>query len=197
MGISLGNTTIGSLYLGSTKIGAAYLGNVKVYESAVAPTSEALFADSDGSSKVYSFGDLTSSLASILANNAVTVTLTNMFAPGQSGRSYYLAIYLASHRVTTMPSSYLIFGSSPSSFPDQNNNWFPDGSSIVYNVNNVNTSLSNLSLATVLADPTSYTLGALVYSSSSSSFKGVCYSDYSSHAGVLPFVRIETALATW
>ena len=33
MSLSLGNTTIGSLYLGSTKIGAAYLGNVKVYES--------------------------------------------------------------------------------------------------------------------------------------------------------------------
>ena len=33
MSLSLGSTTIGSLYLGSTKIGAAYLGNVKVYES--------------------------------------------------------------------------------------------------------------------------------------------------------------------
>lgn len=33
MSLSLGSTTIGSLYLGSTKIGEAYLGNVKVYES--------------------------------------------------------------------------------------------------------------------------------------------------------------------
>lgn len=33
MSLSLGNTTIGSLYLGSTKIGDAYLGNVKVYQS--------------------------------------------------------------------------------------------------------------------------------------------------------------------
>lgn len=36
MSLSLGNTTIGSLYLGSTKVGEAYLGNVKVY-SAGAP----------------------------------------------------------------------------------------------------------------------------------------------------------------
>lgn len=35
MSLSLGNTTIGSLYLGSTKVGAAYLGSTKVYESAV------------------------------------------------------------------------------------------------------------------------------------------------------------------
>ena len=33
MSLSLGNTTIGSLYLGSTKIGAAYFGNAKVYQS--------------------------------------------------------------------------------------------------------------------------------------------------------------------
>ena len=33
MSLSLGNTTIGSIYLGSTKIGAAYLGNVKLYQS--------------------------------------------------------------------------------------------------------------------------------------------------------------------
>lgn len=33
MSISLGNTTIGTLYLGITKIGQAYLGNVKVYET--------------------------------------------------------------------------------------------------------------------------------------------------------------------
>ena len=35
MSLSLGNTTIGSLYLGSTKVGEAYLGNVKVYESSI------------------------------------------------------------------------------------------------------------------------------------------------------------------
>lgn len=35
MSLSLGSTTIGSLYLGSTKVGSAYLGNVKVYESAI------------------------------------------------------------------------------------------------------------------------------------------------------------------
>ena len=35
MSLSLGNTTIGSLYLGSTKVGAAYLGNVKVWEAGV------------------------------------------------------------------------------------------------------------------------------------------------------------------
>ena len=34
MSLSLGNTTIGSLYLGSTKVGEAYLGNTKVYASA-------------------------------------------------------------------------------------------------------------------------------------------------------------------
>lgn len=194
MSLKLGNTTVGSLYLGSTKIGAAYLGSTKVYESAVAPTSEALYATCYASRNVYSFGDLTSSLASILTNNAVTVTLTNMFAPGQSGRSYYLSIYPASHMVTTMPSSYLIFGSSPSSFPNQVSNWFPDGSSVVYDVNNVNTSLSNLSLANVLADPTSYTLGAFVYSSSSASFKGVCYSSYGE---AVPLARVKTASATW
>lgn len=193
MGISLGNNTIGSLYLGSTKIGAAYLGNVKVYESAVAPISEALYATCDASRYVYSFGDIQLQ-ASILANNAVTVTLADMFAPGQSGRSYYLSIYSASHRATTMPSSYLIFGSSPSSFPDQANNWFPGGSSLVYDVNNINSSLSNLSLATVLANPTYYAFGALVYSSSSSSFKGVCYSLYGE---ATPFGRVETATATW
>jgi hypothetical protein len=33
MSLSLGSTTIGSLYLGSTKVGAAYLGNVKVLEA--------------------------------------------------------------------------------------------------------------------------------------------------------------------
>lgn len=33
MGISIGSTTIGSIYLGSTKISEAYLGNVKVYSS--------------------------------------------------------------------------------------------------------------------------------------------------------------------
>lgn len=33
MSLSLGNTTIGSLYLGSTKIGEAYLGSTKVYAS--------------------------------------------------------------------------------------------------------------------------------------------------------------------
>ena len=33
MSLSLGSTTIGSLYLGSTKVGEAYLGNVKMYES--------------------------------------------------------------------------------------------------------------------------------------------------------------------
>lgn len=37
MSLSLGSTTIGSLYLGSTKVGAAYLGNVKVYEANVDP----------------------------------------------------------------------------------------------------------------------------------------------------------------
>ena len=35
MSLSLGSTTIGSLYLGSTKVGAAYLGNVKVWEAGV------------------------------------------------------------------------------------------------------------------------------------------------------------------
>lgn len=35
MSLSLGNTTIGSLYLGSTKVSEAYLGSTKVYESAV------------------------------------------------------------------------------------------------------------------------------------------------------------------
>jgi len=39
MSLSLGSTTVGSLYLGSTKVGAAYLGSVKVYASALAPRS--------------------------------------------------------------------------------------------------------------------------------------------------------------
>jgi len=39
MSLSLGSTTIGSLYLGSTKVGAAYLGNVKVYASATTPVA--------------------------------------------------------------------------------------------------------------------------------------------------------------
>lgn len=34
MSLSLGNTTIGSIYLGSTKIGEAYLGSTKVYGAA-------------------------------------------------------------------------------------------------------------------------------------------------------------------
>lgn len=37
MSLSLGSTTIGSIYLGSTKVGSAYLGNVKVYEARVDP----------------------------------------------------------------------------------------------------------------------------------------------------------------
>lgn len=37
MSLSLGSTTIGSLYLGSTRIGAAYLGSTKVYESLSLP----------------------------------------------------------------------------------------------------------------------------------------------------------------
>lgn len=40
MGLSLGNTSIGSLYLGSTKISEAYLGNSKIYSSVVAPFTE-------------------------------------------------------------------------------------------------------------------------------------------------------------
>ena len=47
MSLSLGNTTIGSLYLGSTKVGAAYLGNVKVWEAGVpAKTLRFKFKDS-------------------------------------------------------------------------------------------------------------------------------------------------------
>ena len=37
MSISLGSTSIGSLYLGSSKIGEAYIGNVKVYPSTPDP----------------------------------------------------------------------------------------------------------------------------------------------------------------
>lgn len=37
MSLSLGNTTIGSLYLGSTKVGEAYLGSTKVYQGIVLP----------------------------------------------------------------------------------------------------------------------------------------------------------------
>lgn len=47
MSLSLGSTTIGSLYLGSTKVGAAYLGNVKVWEAGVpAKTLRFKFKDS-------------------------------------------------------------------------------------------------------------------------------------------------------
>ena len=175
MGIKLGNTTIGSLYLGSTKIGAAYLGSTKVYESVV-PTSEELYAPvvpGSGTNYLYTFGALTSSLGNILANKAVTVTLKKDFAPGQSGRSYYLAIYPKTQSASTMPSYYLIYGNSATSFPSIMNN-IPAGTSLVYDVSNINSPLSNLSLATVLANPTAYAFGALVYSSSSSSFKGVC-----------------------
>lgn len=63
MSLSLGSTTIGSLYLGSTKVGEAYLGNVKVYSAApaLAPRSMRFDFKYDHFNPLTSLNDLSGS----------------------------------------------------------------------------------------------------------------------------------------
>ena len=72
MSISLGSTTIGSVYLGSTKIGSAYFGSVKVYPSAPVdpynplnlPSYTIRMKFTDGFTPTTSYGTLTQVSAS-------------------------------------------------------------------------------------------------------------------------------------